>query len=160
MAIEGLRTSADNLDALMARDPRPALGLFKRRMSSLRTAWDEFAKPHEALFGVVADDKMDDELAVFHTQSTIYDEALDKATVFEAGYREPIAVPPSLEVKMEDLLLWRTTSYNRAEEKVDGILEVLEATETPPALASIQAQLQMLDDVEGSLGTASTLTDQ
>ena len=65
----------------------------KRRMSSLRTAWDKFAKAHEALFGVVADNEMDDELAVYHAQSTIYDEALDKATVFKASYSEPVAVP-------------------------------------------------------------------
>ena len=52
----------------------------------------------------------------------------------------------------------RTTSYDRAEEKVDGILEVLAATETPPVPASMQAQLRMLDDVEGNLGAASALT--
>ena len=86
----------------------------------------------------------------------IYDEAHNKATVFEAGYSEPAAIPPPLEVKVEDLLLRRTTSYDRAEEKV--ILKVLAATETPPVPASIQTQLRMLDDVEGNLGAASALT--
>ena len=60
---------------------------------------------------------------------------------------------------MEDLLLQRTTSYDRAEKKVDKILVVLEATETPPVPASIQAQLRMPDDVKGNLGAASALTD-
>ena len=73
-----------NLYALLARDPRPALGILKRRMSSLRTAWDEFAKVHEALFGVVVDNKIDDELAAFHDQSTIYNEALDKKCLRQA----------------------------------------------------------------------------
>ena len=74
--------------------------------------------------------------------------------MFETSYSEPVAVPPPLEVKVEDLLLRRTTSYDRAEEKVDGILEVLAAAETPPVPASIQGQLRMLDDVEGNLGAA------
>ena len=57
--------------------------------------------------------------------------------MFEASYSEPVAVPISLKVKVKDLLLRRTTSYDRTEEKVDRILIVLSAAETPPALASI-----------------------
>ena len=96
----------------------------------------------------MADKRIAKEVVVFHAQTALYNEALHKATVFEAGYSEPVAVPPSLEVKVEDLLQRMTTSYDRAEEKVDGILVVLEATETPPAPASMQAQLRMLDKVE------------
>ena len=147
-------------EALIANEPKPVQILLQRKIVNLTMAWDEFARAHDAVFGVVADDKMAEELVVFHAQSMIYNEALDKATVFEASYSEPVAVPPPLEVKVEDLLLRRTTSYDRAEEKVDGILEVLVAAETPLVPASIQAKLRMLEDVEGNLGTALALTDK
>ena len=58
--------SVRSLQALIAGDPRPVLGILTRRMSSLRTAWNEFAKAHVALFGIVADDKMEGALVVFH----------------------------------------------------------------------------------------------
>ena len=89
-----------NLYALIASDLRQVQGLLKRKMANLRTAWDEFANAHDALFGVVADDKVAEELVVFHAQLQLYNEALCKATVFEAGYDEPIAVPPSLESEL------------------------------------------------------------
>ena len=158
-AIEGLKASADHLDALIAQDPRPVQGLLVCRMSSLRTAWEEFAKAHEALFGKVAEERMDTEVAIFRAQTKVYNEALDRASVFKAGYGEPVAVPPTLEVKVEDLLRRRTAFYDRAEEKVDRILVVLDATETPSTPASLQAQLLMLDEVQGNLEVAMTLTD-
>ena len=160
MAIEGLRASSRNLVALIARDPKPVQSLLQRKMANLTMASDDFAKAHDALFSVVTDNKMKVELAVYHAQSTIYYEALDKATMVAASYSEPVAVPIPLEVKVEDLLLRRMTSYDRAEEKVDRILAVLAAEETSPGPVSIQAQLRMLEDVEGNLGTASALTDQ
>ena len=49
---------------------------------NLRTAWDEFAKAHDALFGQVADDKIAEELVVFHAHTANYNEVLNKATVF------------------------------------------------------------------------------
>ena len=101
---------------------------------------------------------MDAEVVVFRAQKTVYNEALDRATELEAGYGKPVAVHPTLEVEVEDLLRRRTAFYDRTEEKVDRILVVLEATETPPAPASLQAQLRMLDDVEVKLEVAMTLT--
>ena len=159
-AIEGLRATSRNLEALIAKEPKPVQSLLQRKMANLTMAWDEFANAHNALFSVVANEKTEDELAIYHDQPTIYDEALEKAIVFEATDSESDAAPIPLEVKVEDLLLRRSTSYDRAEEKVDRILTVLVTEKTPPGPASIQAQLRMLEEDEGNLGTASALTDQ
>ena len=100
---------------------------------------------------------MDTEVAVFRAQTKVSEEALNRATVFKAGYVEPVAVPPTLEVEVEDLLQRRTAFYDRAEENVDRILVFLEATETSLTPASLQAELLMLDDVKGNLELAMTL---
>ena len=61
-------------------------------------------------------------MAVLDVQTKIIDDALNRAMEFEATYGEPVAVPPTLEVKVEDLLQRRTAFYARAEEKVDRII--------------------------------------
>ena len=117
-AIEGLKASADHLDAL---DLRPVQGLLIHRMSSLRT--------------------------------------MRLSTGLQCSRQAMVAVPSTLEVKVEDLLRQRTAFYDRAEEKVDRIFIVLEATETPLTPASLQALLRLLDEVQGNLDVAMTLTD-
>ena len=157
-AIKMLKASAELLDVLIAQDPRPAQDLLSRKITGLNVAWDDFGKAHEALFSQVAEDKVVTELAVLHAQTKIYDEALERAMVFEETYGEPVAVIPTLEVKVEDLLQRRTAFYARAEEKVDRILGVLEDTVTPLTPASLRAQLLMLDEVKDDLEVAMTRT--
>ena len=91
-AIKGLWAYSRNLEALIARNPKPGQNLLQRKMANLMKAWDDFANAYDALFSVMSDDKLEDEQANYHAQSAIYNEALDKATVLEASYQRPVSV--------------------------------------------------------------------
>ena len=131
---------------------RPTQGLLSRKIASLKTVWDDFENVHEALFAQVSEDKEATELTVLDVQLKIYEDALDRDMEFEGTYGEPVSAPPTLEIKVADLLQQRTGSYARAEEMVDGILGVLLDTEIPLTQASLRSHLLMLEEVkqEGS----------
>ena len=61
-AIKGLRAVSKNLEALIAKEPKPVQSLLQRKIANLTMVWDEFANAHDALFSVVADKKTEDEL--------------------------------------------------------------------------------------------------
>ena len=153
-----LKAAADLLDGLCAQEEKPTEYHLSRKITSLKTVWDDFGKAHEALFAVVDEGEADDELEVYNDQLKIFTDALNKSEDLEGTYGKPDSTPPTLEEQVGDLLQRRTDSVAGAEEIQKGIFGVLADTKTATSQASLRTQLQMLEEVKQVLGEAAMMT--
>ena len=83
IAITRLKAAADLLDSLCTQEVRPTEYLLTRKITSLKTVWDDFEKAHEAHFAVVEEEEENAELDVYNDQLKIYEDALDRSVEFK-----------------------------------------------------------------------------